>query len=210
MNKIILIGGAPTAGKSYFTRKIAEECKLPWISTDDIRAVMIKLVRQEDYSKLFAFVDPAITAESYLPIHSPQQIVDHQNEESGDVWKGVKAFIDTSYVWEQYIIEGVAIIPKLVTELDRAKYDIKPIFLIDENEERIRKVVYTRGLWDAAKNYPDSVKEIEVQWAILFNQYIKAEAQKYGFDYYVIEDRDIALTKITSECKAWLGVTKEK
>jgi len=36
MKKIILIGGAPTAGKSYVAEKIAKELGIPWISTDTI------------------------------------------------------------------------------------------------------------------------------------------------------------------------------
>ena len=44
MNKVILIGGAPTVGKSYLGRKLAEELKLPWISTDTIREMMRKLI----------------------------------------------------------------------------------------------------------------------------------------------------------------------
>jgi len=204
MNKVILIGGSPTVGKSFFTRKIADELRLPWISTDGIREAMRKLVRKEDYPKLFNIDYLVDTAESYLSSHTPQQIVDGQNSESGDVWKGVKAFLDTDYVWKDYVIEGVAIIPKLVSELDKDQYNIKPIFLVDENEARVREVVFTRGLWDDAKTYPDSIKEIEVQWAVLFNQYIKSEAMKYGFSYHVIDDRDKSLTDLTAEIKSWL------
>jgi len=53
MNKIILIGGSPTAGKSYTARKIAESFKLPWISTDTIRDQMRKIVREKDFPNLF-------------------------------------------------------------------------------------------------------------------------------------------------------------
>lgn len=204
MNKTILIGGAPTTGKSTFARKLADDLKLPWISTDDIRAVMVNLVRKEEYPHLFDFADPNLTAESYLSSHNPEQIVEHQNIESEDVWKGIKAFLDTSYVWKQYLIEGIAILPKLVTSLDKEKYDIKPIFLVDENEDRIREIVYKRGIWDDADKYSDSVKEIEVQWAILFNQYIKSEAIKYGYNYYVVDSRDDLFKKLSTEINNWI------
>lgn len=206
MNKTVLIGGAPTVGKSFFTRQIAEALKLPWISTDTIRDVMRKLVNPEDYKELFYFADKNILAETYLNTHTPQQIVDSQNAESEEVWTGVKAFLETDYVWKQYIVEGVAIIPKLVAKLDKTKYFIKPIFLVDENEDRIREVVYTRGLWDDAKSYPDSVKEVEVKWAMLFNEYIKSEASKYGFKYYSIIDRDSAKAELTTRIRDWLEV----
>ena len=53
MNKIFLIGGSPTAGKSYYTRILAEELKLPWISTDTIREQMREIVNKKDYPNLY-------------------------------------------------------------------------------------------------------------------------------------------------------------
>ncbi len=38
--QIIFIGGAPTVGKSYLAKKLAEELKLPWISTDTVREIL--------------------------------------------------------------------------------------------------------------------------------------------------------------------------
>ena len=204
MNKIILIGGAPTVGKSFITRKASEKLKLPWISTDGIREMMRKVVRREDLPDLFSFYDKEIKAESYLSTHTPQQIVDSQNAESRDVWRGVKAIIDTDYVWKDYIIEGVAIIPELVKRIDISKHNIKPIFLIDENEERVKEVVYKRGLWDKADTYSDNVKEIEVQWVSLFNEYIKSEAKKYGYDTYNIIERETFTESLIEELRDWL------
>jgi len=159
MEKIILIGGAPTIGKSYTARKIAEEFKLPWISTDTIREQMRKLVRKEDYPSLFLHANA--TAEmgvEFLTKNSAKKIVDIVNKESKDVWKGVKALIETDYVWKSYIIEGVAILPHLIYNFSKDKKNVKVIFLIDEDKDRIKKTIFTRGLWDSAKKYSDDVK----------------------------------------------------
>ena len=56
MKKIFLIGGSPTAGKSYIAKKIAKKLGIPWISTDTIREQMRQLVRKEDYPELFLHV----------------------------------------------------------------------------------------------------------------------------------------------------------
>ena len=109
-----MIGGAPTVGKSSLARLISEKLKLPWISTDGIREMMRKIVRKEDYPELFNFSDENFTAENYLGNHSPQEIVDEQIKESKDVWKGARAFIETDYVWKNFTIEGVAVVPELV------------------------------------------------------------------------------------------------
>lgn len=204
MNKLILIGGAPTVGKSFIARKLAEELKLPWVSTDSIREMMRKITHKNDFPGLFYFNDDAITAENYLSSHTPQQIVDSQNAESVDVWKGVEAYVDTDYVWKDFIVEGVAVIPKLVKRINTKKHSIKPIFLVDENEERVRKVVYTRGLWGDADTYSDDVKEIEVKWVDLFNKYIIRESEKYGYQVYKIKGQKSFIKSLLEELRNWL------
>jgi len=181
MKKIILIGGSPTAGKSYTARKIAEELKLPWISTDTIREQMRKIVRKEDYPRLFDHAESgSLLAEEYLTKNSAKEIVAHQNKESEEVWKGVKALIETDYVWESFIIEGVAILPQLVNKLNVKDKEIISIFLIDSNKDRIRKTIFTRGLWDDADKYSNKLKEKEVDWVIEFNKFLQSETKKHG------------------------------
>lgn len=193
--KIILIGGSPVAGKSYTTRKIAEELKLPWISTDTVREMMGEIVRKKDYPDLF-FFDEATPkmATKFLNKYSANQIVKIINRESVEVWDGVKGIIDTDYVWGSYLIEGVAILPRLASKLK--KKNVKTLFLVDEDEKRIRKNIFTRGLWDDARKYPDSVKEKEVEWVLEFNKYIKKEAKKYGFPVVSVGNRTDYLKKI--------------
>lgn len=183
MSKIILIGGSPTAGKSYTTRKLAEELKLPWISTDLIREQMRWIVRKEDYPSLFVhFYAGADRAVEFLSSNTAEQIVENQNRESEDVWKGVRGVVEGDYVWEDFIVEGVAILPKLVANQKwKIKKDITTLFLIDEDKDRVRNTIFTRGLWDEADKYSDSVKDKEVEWVLAFNEYIKNEAKKYNF-----------------------------
>lgn len=195
MGKIILIGGSPTAGKSYTARKIANELKLPWISTDTIREQMRGIVKKKDFPMLFSHEDTSPkTAIKVLTAHTAKYIVNHQNKESAEVWKGVKSLIERDYVWGSYIVEGVAILPKLVSKLN--KKDIKVIFLVDDDIERVRKTIFTRGLWDDANKYPDSVKEKEVEWVCEFNKFIKKEAEKYGFPVVKVGNRKNYLKEV--------------
>lgn len=190
MDKIILVGGSPTTGKSYTAKKIAETLKIPWISTDLIRNQMRRIVRKKDYPKLFFFSEEKEDmAAKYLSKTSAKDIVKHQNQESVEVWKGVKAIIDGDYVWGSFIIEGVAILPKLVHKLVVKNKKITPVFLVDDNFERVRKTIFTRGLWGPADEYPDNVKEKEVEWVLEFNDYILKEAKKYNLPVVNIGDR---------------------
>lgn len=197
MNKIILIGGSPTAGKSFTARKIAESLKLPWISTDTIREQMRKIVSKKDFPNLFTHSEATPDmAVDFLSNKSAKEIVKHQNDESLDVWKGVSALIETDYVWGDFIIEGVAILPNLVKKLSVKNTDIKVVFLVDDNVKRIRKTIFTRGLWDDADKYSDDVKEKEVEWVIEFNNYIIRESKKYGFPVVKIGDRKQYINEI--------------
>jgi 2-phosphoglycerate kinase len=197
MNKIILIGGPPTVGKSYTARKIAGLFGIPWISTDTVREQMRKIVKEEDFPNLFLHSDATSEmAADFLSSKSAKEIVMHQNTESIDVWEGVSALIKTDYVWGDFIVEGVAVLPNLVKELSVENKKMIPIFLIDNNVERIRKTIFTRGLWDDAEKYPDSVKEKEVEWVLEFNNYIIRESKKYDFPVVEIADQKRYISKI--------------
>ncbi len=197
MNKIILIGGPPTVGKSYTARKIAGLFGIPWISTDTVREQMRKIVKEEDFPNLFLHSDATSEmAVNFLSSKSAKEIVMHQNTESIDVWEGVSALIKTDYVWGDFIVEGVAVLPNLVKELSVENKKMIPIFLIDDNVERIRKTIFTRGLWDDAEKYPDSVKEKEVEWVLEFNNYIIRESKKYDFPVVEITDQKRYISKI--------------
>ena len=197
MNKIILIGGSPTAGKSYLARKISEELKLPWISTDTIREQMRLIVRKNDYPALFQHSKATSKlAIEFLTHNSSKEIVKHQNRESQAVWKGVKALIETDYVWKSFIVEGIAILPKLVFNLVKKNKNIKAVFLIDEDISRVRKTIFTRGLWDEPSKYPDGVKEKEVELVVAFNDFIKKEAKKYKLQVVSVGDRKKYLSEV--------------
>ena len=190
MSKVILIGGSPTAGKSYVARKLAEDLKLPWISTDTIREQMRWIVRKEDYPDAFHhFIESGPEkAVEFLTHNTPEQIVEHQNKESAEIWKGVRGIIEGDYAWGDFIVEGVAILPELVANQEwKVKKDIMALFLINEDKDRVRNIIFTRGLWDDPDKYPDDVKEKEVEWVFVFNNYIKEKAKKYNFPVFNVD-----------------------
>lgn len=209
MRKVVFIGGAPAVGKSFLARKMAEELKLPWISTDSIRGAMRKIVRREDYPHLFDLDEEENRAEQYLTSHTPKQMVDEGNMESEDVWKGVLAFLETDYVWQDFIVEGIAVTPKLVSQIALKNLKIYSVFLVDKNEDRIKKIVYDRGVWDDAKTYSDEVKPIEVTWVKLFNQWVLDETTRLKVTPFIIGDRDKDFLRIISKVEKWMAEKAE-
>jgi len=176
---VILIGGAPCVGKSFAASALSKEFGIPWFSTDSIREFMREIASPKEYPSLFYFLDKK--PEDYLATHSPLQVMEDQNKESYDVWKGAKAWINTDYDWDSFIVEGVAILPELVARDFKDYKGIKPVFLFNPDKEKIREVIYKRGLWAKSQEYSDEVKEKEVEWVLAFNDWLKKEVEKYGF-----------------------------
>jgi 2-phosphoglycerate kinase len=183
--QIILIGGAPTVGKSTLARALATELDLPWISTDTIRGMMLKLSGREEGS--VPGRSSPMTAEEYLTTYSAREIVERQNRESEEVWAFVRALIDTDDTWGSFIVEGVAILPHLVARDYGGNEEIKSIFLVTGSADRIRRVVFTRGLYASAHEYSDMVKGKEVEWVQLLSAWLKGEAEAYGYTWFEAE-----------------------
>ncbi|HMQ09476.1 MAG TPA: hypothetical protein PKC31_02440 [Candidatus Nanoperiomorbaceae bacterium] len=176
---VILIGGAPTVGKSTIATLLADHLHLPWLSTDQTRDIMLAITSKKDYPDLHS--DDDYDAVSFLNTFDTQEIVDREWKQGIEAWPGNKKLIEDDYTWQQgFIFEGVGILPELLSTL-HADVDIRPIFLIDNDESRIRDVVFRRGLWDIADSYPHDVKEKEVAWAKLFGEKLEKSAVEHGY-----------------------------
>lgn len=194
----ILIGGAPTTGKSTVANLLSKHLNLPWISTDQIRETMRVTADRKKIPNLFN--PEGYDAERFLTEFSAEEIVRMEMEQGDAVWPGVKNFIEEDYTWKQgFIIEGVNILPHLVAQ--DLSQPCKAVFLIDEDADRTREVVFTRGLWGDAHTYSDDVKEKEVEWAVLFSHKLNAEAERYGFPCIEVQKRDTDLDLILAALK---------
>ncbi len=180
---IILIGGAPTTGKTTLASSLSDHTGLPWISSDQIRGIMRTIASPEEHSKLVNTKD--YTAEQFLSKFSVEEIVNMEIEQGDAVWPGIKRIINSDEWSNGCIIEGINILPHLIAKENNA--NINPIFLIDENVNRIREVVFNRGLYADANTYSDDVKEKEVEWVLLFNHKLRKETEKYGYSWIEVD-----------------------
>ncbi|MCT4617039.1 MAG: hypothetical protein N4A38_02400 [Candidatus Gracilibacteria bacterium] len=201
MKKIIIIGGAPATGKTTLAKTLSDKFNYPWISTDFIRGWMKTLVSKKDFPNLFNFSD--ITAEEhYSNNYDIKKSIKSEQKRDADVFKGVKSFISKNKYWGCFIIEGISIHPKDISQLESQEYKIYPIFLIDENIDRIRDILYSRGLWDKADTYEDWVKEIELEYLIQTNAYYLEECKKLNLPYFKIDkNREKTIEKIFTSFK---------
>lgn len=194
--KFILIGGAPTTGKSTMAKQLAKHFDLPWISTDQLRAIVKPYGDVDRFPTLYGASN--VSAEEFLTRYSVQEISDMEFAQGKDVWPAVTALLQSNKDWNRgCIVEGVNILPELVANTDYPnKSLVKAVFLIDLDEDRMRKVVYERGLYDSADKYSDDVKEKEVEWAMTFTHRIQKEAVELGFPCIEISKTDDDLSRV--------------
>ena len=173
MDKIILIGGVPCIGKSTVAKNIAKKINIGYISTDTIRAILRTISNKKEYHSLHFFINQK--AELYLPNTEIETIIQDYINESQAVWLGIKNIIRRNGDDDIKIIEGVANLPVLCKK-SKLK-NIMPIFLYFDNEDIIRKNLFSRGLWGKSKK----LKEYELNYLIEFNKYIIDSAKKYNY-----------------------------
>jgi len=173
-----LIGGAPTVGKSTLAAALAAHLNLPWISTDQIRDIMRTIADRRAHPKLFN--PEGHEAESLFNAFSAEQLVEIEIGQGEAAWAGILALISRDYTWPQgFVVEGVNLLPHLITR--DAPPDTRTLFVTDADPDRMREVVFTRGIWDEAGRYPDSVKEKEFAWVLQYDAWLKAQALAHGF-----------------------------
>lgn len=155
--RTILIGGAPTAGKSFVAAQLSRELGIPWISTDQIREIMRATVPPAEYPALFKH--QGMSGEEFLTTYAAEEIVQSEIDQAEETWRGIVTLVKEPYPWKSLIVEGVAVLPHLVVQDFKNNEKVRAVFLVDADADRIKDVVFTRGLWDDAKTYSDSVKE---------------------------------------------------
>lgn len=169
---IILIGGAATTGKTTLAKRLAEELQLPWISTDQIRAILQRGSNQDAEPDLFKKPTDGLPDE---------EVVVWEIRQSELVWRGVVALVNHSYPWSGCVIEGTAILPHLVAQLPASNNKVKAIFLVHHDVFRATSVVRERSESAFIKTKTELQQKSKVAQIELFNNQILADANKYNF-----------------------------
>ena len=192
-----LIGGAPRLGKTIVTRALAKHLSIPWISTDQIRAIMRSVGDREKYPALRVMEDESNMNEKF--IETPTEVsVRLSNEESDVVWKGVVAFMKShDDPTESYVIEGIGVVPSKLKTLKGIKY--KVLYLHQQDKATVQKKVKASSDphdWFMS-NISEEAFDHGIQFFTALNEHYYKEAQKYGFDVFeMTEDIQSDIEKV--------------
>jgi 2-phosphoglycerate kinase len=184
---IFLLGGPPRVGKSIISNEIRQKHAVSVVSTDTLGAVLENVLSPESAPDLFVFdkFNKMPMAERVkLITKNPAELIDYVRKESHVVWKAVDAFIRRENdEGRDALIEGVAVLPELVSRLENIPHRV--VFIGNQGEnhkENIKK--------SAEVNERDWMRDVSDQYISAFamfvkrmSAYIEQEAKKYGFEY---------------------------
>lgn len=184
---IFLLGGAPRVGKSIISSEIQQRHAVSVVSTDSLGAVLENVLSLEALPDLFVFDKfnkMPITERLQLITKNPAELIEYARKESHVVWNAVEAFIRReNEEGRDIFIEGVAVLPELVSRLEDLPHRV--VFIGNQGEnhkENIKKF--------SKENEHDWMRDVSDQYSCAFamfvkqmSAYIEQEAKKYGFEY---------------------------
>jgi 2-phosphoglycerate kinase len=205
---IFLLGGPPRVGKSIISSEIRQRHVVSVVSTDTLGAVLENVLSPEAVPDLFVFGkfnEIPMAERVKLILKDPAGLIDYARKESHVIWKAVEAFSRRETdEGRDVLIEGVAVLPELVSQLDDIPHRV--VFIGNQGEnhkENIKK--------SAEENERDWMREVGDQYIGAFamfvkrmSAYIEQEAKKYGFEYIEMDKKPFG--DVTEEVMKSLGL----
>jgi 2-phosphoglycerate kinase len=184
---VYLLGGPPRVGKSIVSATIVKRHGISAVSTDSLGAVLENALDARTAPGLFVCArldEMALPDRIRLMAENTSQRIEWQVEEARATWMAVPPFIQREKEeGRDVLIEGVAVLPQLVSQLEDP--DCRAVFVGNQGdnvEENIRRSVeenendWMRGAGD------DYVNAFGI-FVRQMSRYIEQEARDRGFAY---------------------------
>jgi 2-phosphoglycerate kinase len=205
---IFLLGGSPRVGKSIISSEIRQKYAVSVVSTDSLGAVLENVLSLELAPDLFVFdkFNKMPTAERVkLITKNPAELIDYVRKESHVVWKAVEAFIRRENdEGRDVLIEGVAVLPELVSRLENIPHRVVFIGNQGENHKENIKKSAKENEYDWMRDVSDPYIDAFAMFVKQMSAYTEQEAKKYGFEY--IEMDEELFSNVTEEVMKSLGL----
>jgi len=162
---IFLLGGPPRVGKSRIANEIRKKHAVSVVSTDTLGVVLENVLSPESVPDLFIFDEfhkMPMAEQVKLITENSAELIDYVKKESHFVWKAVDAFIRReNHEGRDVLVEGVAVLPELVSQLDDIPHRV--VFIGNQgknHEENIKK--------SADENEHDWIRDVSDRYISAF------------------------------------------
>ncbi len=190
---IYLIGGSPRGGKSILSRKLSKTLNIPYISTDNLRLVVMPYFKGKGRDKNFPFKKMFDLADidKYFENYTGQEMLKADIKEAKFIWPGIKSLIDHLIACKMdYIIEGIHLLPSLIKQF-KGNENIKITFLGKIDEEKIYQGLIQNkdnNDWITSNIKDKKIISKAAKSLCDYGKFFVKETEKYGFKYFNIED----------------------
>ena len=188
---IFLLGGPPRVGKSIISREIRQKHAVSVVSTDTLGAVLENVLSPEATPDLFVFGkfhEMPMAERVKLIMKDPAELIGYVRKESYVVWKAVEAFIRRENdEGRDILIEGVAILPELMSQLEDIPHRVVFIGNQGENHKENIKKSAEENEYDWMRGVSDQFIGAYAVFVTRMSAYIEQETMKYGFKYIEID-----------------------
>jgi len=184
---IFLLGGPPRVGKSIISNAIRQKHAVSVVSTDTLSAVLENVLSPESAPDLFVFdkFNAMLMAERVkLITKNPAELIEYVRKESHVVWKAVETYMRRENdEGRDVLIEGVAILPELVNQLENIPHRVAFIGNQGKSHEENIKKSLEENEHDWMREVSDPYISAFAMFVNRMSAYIEHEAKKYGFEY---------------------------
>jgi 2-phosphoglycerate kinase len=190
---IYFLGGPPRVGKSIIGKTITSKYGINVVSTDSLGAVLENVLDPELEPGLFIvsrFNEMGVADRIDLMVNNTTERINCQIEENRAVWKAVVPFVQRERdEGRDVVVEGVAILPELVNQLENV--DFRVVFIGNqgnEHKENIKQSAQETG-HDWMQDASDKYVEAFAVFVMEMSKYIEREAHIFGYSYIEISSR---------------------
>jgi len=190
---IFLIGGPPRVGKSIISSEIRQKRAVSVVSTDTLSAVLENVLSPEAAPDLFVFGklhEMPMAERVKLIMKDPAELIDYVRKEGYVVWKAVEAFIRREDdEGRDILIEGVAILPELMSKLEDIPHRVVFIGNQGGNHKGNIKKFAEENEYDWMRDVNDQYIGAFAMFVKRMSGYIEQETKKYGLKYIEMDKK---------------------
>ncbi len=189
---VYLIGGSPRAGKSILARKLSRSLAVPYISTDNLRPVIMPYFPRREQADAFPFemMFAHNNREEFFNKYSGKEMLEADIIEANSIWPGIKSLIEYLISCRMdYIIEGVHLFPHFVKRI-KNKGKLKIIYLVKKDEEKILRGLLKNNNedWISSHIRDKDILKKAAKTLSIYGNYFVSECRKYRFKTVNTED----------------------